>query len=264
MNTVLRPICSWFVVIGAWLGAFQVTAPTASGQALGPDSTVDAVLDALHARGVGLRDFTADVQLADVDTLSGNTSVQSGQVWFDARAEGQERVRVTFLSRRVEGAVDNDARSDYVLANGVLIERDYKARVEVTRQVLRPGERINLLKLGEGPFPLPVGQPREEVLRQFQVRKLEVAADDPPRTIRLELRPRPDTDFAAKFHRIEVWVQMETGFPVRIMTVPPRRLNRNVTDLANIRVNAGVPDSVFAMESIDGKGWRRITETMPK
>jgi hypothetical protein len=35
--------------------------------------------------------------------------------------------------------------------------------------VLRPGEKVNLLKLGEGPFPLPIGQKRDDVKRQFDV-----------------------------------------------------------------------------------------------
>ena len=29
--------------------------------------------------------------------------------------------------------------------------------------MLKPGEKLNLLKLGEGPFPLPIGQKKEDV-----------------------------------------------------------------------------------------------------
>ena len=43
--------------------------------------------------------------------------------------------------------------------------------MDTNRFRARPGEKVNLLKLGEGPFPLPIGQPKEDVHREFIVTK---------------------------------------------------------------------------------------------
>jgi outer membrane lipoprotein-sorting protein len=229
--------------------------------ALQPGSPVEQVLDALHARGEGLRDFAADVAMAEIDALTGDTTTLNGKVWFKAPAEGQGRLRVSFDSRQVGQRIDKNARLDYLLDGGWLIERDYRRKLQVDRQVLKPGQQMNLLKLGEGPFPLPIGQPRDEVIRLFEVKKIEPKADDPASTIHIQLVPRPDTQFARRFKTIDVWVDTRSNFPRKIQTVDTRETSIRETDLGNIRVNASLDDKVFVLERI-GDDWRRQSESM--
>ena len=119
---------------------------------LPPDASADQVLDALDARGRNLAGFVADVTLTEVDEATQLESVRAGKVWYQKR-QGNDRIRVTF-DQRIEGRFSKPEKVEYLLDNGWLWDRDYKRTIEVKRQVLRPGEKINLLKLGEGPFPL--------------------------------------------------------------------------------------------------------------
>ena len=82
---------------------------------------------------------------------------RTGTAIYQATAPGEARMRITFDQRIQEGAVQAQ-KIEYLLAGGWLIDRNYTRKIEVNRQVLRPGEKVNLLKLGEGPFPLPIGQ----------------------------------------------------------------------------------------------------------
>jgi outer membrane lipoprotein-sorting protein len=238
--------------------------PTPPGQVdggarLSQDATVDQVLDALHDRGVGLKDFTADVKLAETDPTLGDTTSRKGTAVYQKKGDGDARIRVVFDSKQ-QGRKIYNQKIEYVLDDGWLVERDFARKTEVRRQVLRPGEKVDLLKLGEGPFPLPVGQTKESVEKLFEVKK--VAADpkhDPADTVHVQLTPRPDTRFARKFQTIDVWVDTKTEMPKRIETLDANGTSQRTTDLDVTSVNAGVKDGDFVLEPV-GPDWNRHDE----
>ena len=121
--------------------------------------------------------------------------------------------------------------------------------------MLRPGEKIDLLKLGEGPFPLPIGQKKEAVHEQFEVTKEPALKDDPPGTVRVRLIPKPGTQFERKFDAIDVWVDTKTHMPARIETGSGETVRR--TDFANFTVNPNpaLTDADFKLEPINEKEW---------
>jgi hypothetical protein len=230
------------------------------GQEKAKDDGSDAVLDALHKRGVGLNDFTADVSMATIDPLTGDTDTVSGKVWYQNKADGSTRLRIIFDTKLKGGAPVRNYKHEYQLEDRWLIERDHKRRLQVDRQVLKPGQKVNLLKLGEGPFPLPVGQPKEEVRRLFDVKKVAPADGDPAGTQRVELTPAKGTQFERKFKKIDVWVEDKSNFPRRIGTVE-KNTTQKVTDLTNIKVNEGIDAKVFELGKVP-EGWDHKSEAM--
>ena len=229
---------------------------------LGPDSSLDAVLDALNARGKDLKDFTADVALHTADNRTGEDSAQIGKVVYNA-ANGNSRIKVSFDKKETEAAdgkrMSQKQRLDYVLEGGWLTDRDYQKKLEVRRQVLRPGQQMNLLKLGEGPFPLPIGQDKDEVKKQFDASKIPPAADDPKGTIHLKLVPKSGTQFEKRFRQIDVFVDPKSSMPARIDTVEKAGTTRS-TELTNLKLNAGVKPDDFTLPNIDSEGWNRREE----
>jgi outer membrane lipoprotein-sorting protein len=227
------------------------------------DSSLDAVLDALNARGKDLKDFACDVALHDVDNRTGQDTAQIGRVIFQNKPNGDSRIRVTFEKKEiVDGAgkkVTQKQLLDYMLENGWLTDRDYQKKLEVKRQVLRPGQKMNLLKLGEGPFPLPIGQDKDEVKKQFDASKVATTADDPKGTVHVKLVPRPGSQFEKRFRQIDVFVDTKTNMPARIDTVERAGTTRS-TELTNIKLNAGAKDADFTLPNIDNEGWNRREE----
>jgi outer membrane lipoprotein-sorting protein len=234
-----------------------VTPAQVAGDAkLGQDASVDQVLDALDQRGQGLKDFTADVTLKETNMGLGDSTSQKGTVAYQKKGEGDARIRVVFNSKQ-EGKKILDQKMEYLLDNGWLTERDYERKTEGRHQVARPGEKIDLLKLGEGPFPLPVGQPRASVLKVFEVMK--VAADaksDPAETVHIRLTPREGTEFAKKFKTIDVWVDVKTEMPARIQTLDVNETEKRTTDLKIEGINKGLKDGDFVLEPVEGS-WDR-------
>jgi len=147
--------------------------------AITPASDLDTILDALNARGQNLADFTADVVLHTIDMRTGQDTSQIGTVVFQNRKGVDSRIKVAFETKRTDEGIGHPImqkqKLDYLLDKGWLTDRDYQKKLEVKRQVLRPDQKMNLLKLGEGPFPLPIGQDKEDVKKQFTVSKVETS-----------------------------------------------------------------------------------------
>ena len=237
-----------------------VPAAQREARPLSESSSVDDILDALDARGRNLREFVADVALAEIDDATKFDMVRTGKVLFQKQKD-DDRIRVNFVDK-AEGRFAKNEKVEYLLDDGWLIDRDYQRSVEVKRQVLRPGEKANLLKLGEGPFPLPIGQPKAEVHKEFEVTKSPAGADAPKGTVHVTLKPREGTRLARKFHVIEVWVDPKLNMPVRIEVLDVNETTRRQTDLTNIKVNPNPPltDRDFALPRIDQNKWELHTE----
>jgi outer membrane lipoprotein-sorting protein len=224
-------------------------------------TSVDDVLDALDIAGRDLKDFDADVTLTEEDT-SGRTGSQltrSGKVWFQLLADGQARIHIVFDKTESAGKI-RDSKLEYILADGWLTERDYKAQKEVKRQVIKPGEKINLLKLGEGPFPLPIAQKKEDVKALFDVAAKPLEKDDPAGTVHLELTPKADSSYARRFKSIDVFVDPKTHLPIRIGTMDKNGAKYRTTDFKNFKLNPGLKDADFELPSIKTSEWNLTSE----
>jgi outer membrane lipoprotein-sorting protein len=240
--------------------SFALVAAAEASTPLSENSSVDEVLDALDARGQSLQQFAAKVELTEVDEATQLESQRTGRVWYHKR-DGNDRIRVTF-DKKAEGRFAKEDKVEYLLDEGWLVDRDYKNAIEVKRQVLRPGEKINLLKLGEGPFPLPIGQPKGDVHREFEASKGERGAEGPKGTAHVTLKPRAGTRLAKKFNQLDVWVDPKTQMPVRIEALDVNETTRRVTELKDIQVNPQPPlaDKDFALPKIDENNWELHTE----
>jgi hypothetical protein len=225
------------------------------------DASTDAVLDALDQRGQSLKDFTANVRITEGDVNTTGITTRTGQVWFQKKGADDGRIRVLF-DKRIEGRIAKADKVEYLLDNGWLIDRDYRKRTETRRQVLKPGEKVNLLKLGEGPFPLPIGQKKEDVYKLFDVTRAAPGKNDPAGTIHLVLKPKPGTQFARKFSAIDVWVDLKTRFPARIDTDNPDQTDAKKTELTDVQINpaGGLKDGDFQLPKVDQNNWNIQTE----
>ena len=241
-------------------GGTPTTPAAPAAGALRPDSTVDEILDALDARGDGLQDFTANVKLSETDTTTGDETARTGVVHYQKQGDGDARLRVV-LDKRITDRGEREEKLEYLLDDGWLVDRDYRKTIQVRRQVLEPGQKLDLLKLGEGPFPLPLGQDKADVHKLFEVKKVEEKGEnDPAGTVHVQLIPKPGTDFERKFATIDVWVDRNEKMPRRIETTNPDKSSSRTTDLENVKVNTGLNDDAFKLAPVDAKQWQMTEE----
>jgi outer membrane lipoprotein-sorting protein len=244
----IRPIatalCLAFFTVT--LACAQTPPPQAAAAPARGDAQVMEVLNALKTRGQNLQDFTADVIMTETDGITAAESQNFGNVKFQRKSDGNTRVRVTFDRKKI-GARDIKQHREYRLDDGKLVDQNFESKLQVTRQVLKPGQKLDPLKLGEGPFPLPIGQEPEAVQKEFAVKRIASAKEDPANTAHISLKPKPDTRFVRKFESIDVFVDEKTHFPVRIEAVEKGGATVRTTDLSNIKINTGLTDADFRL-----------------
>ncbi len=250
----------------AWIAIWMFCVHCAAAQTppvepLSADSDINQTLDALDRVGRELKNFTAEVSLTEQDvTLGTDPETRTGRVYFDNGTAGEPRLRVVFEEKEANGII-RDERIEYLLAEGWLTDRNYRKKIEVRRQVLRPGEKMDVLKLGEGPFPLPIGQSRADVLRLFEVKKMETTEDEPKETVHLQLVPRPGTDLARKFASMDIWVDFQSHMPIRIDALDANQGALRQTELKNVTLNGGLDDADFTLPTPAGlDAWDRHEE----
>jgi hypothetical protein len=254
MRTLLAILClvSWSVpCASAQPPLVNPTGPAAAAGAADP--AVNDLLLALQRRGQDLQDFTADVSLTETDAVLGAEKKDVGRVWYQRKPNGDSRIHVGF-DRKILSGRTLKQRHEWVLDNGKLVDQSFDNKTQVTRRVLKPGQKLDPLKLGEGPFPLPIGQDPAEVLRNFDVTLKPLTKDEPPGTTHATLKPRKGTRFEKKFVSIEVFVDQQSHFPTRIETADRDGATVRTADLSNIRINQGLKDSDFQLPE-PAKDW---------
>jgi hypothetical protein len=247
----------WLVLA---LSATQPTAASKTSAPLTAESSVDDILDALDARGENLTSLSAVVRLTETDPGIGSTVIRSGRFWMGTVGQ-YTRVRVRFEQRQIANRV-RDEVIEYLLAGDTLYDRDVSKKREVRRKIRRGDERTNLLKLGEGPFPLPIGQDRAEVLREFEVSKPAPAPDDPAGTVRLRLTPRKDSPFARRFSSMDVWVSLDDAMPRKILVDDEDAGVVRISELSDVKFNAAVDPADLQLPTINPNEWDVIQEEL--
>jgi len=182
------------------------------------ESKVDAVLDKLERKGSDIKSLSC--RLIYTFTTPGpiegivDTQEKIGSMYFVHT--GQPRFLVHFTEKRADGVKNSD--SEYYAFNGEwYIERNDRAKTVVRRQMARPGEKLDLFELGKGPFPLPFGRSREEILKHFEVKQksFNIGASEKP--IHLRCLPRPATDLAERYKYVDMIIDPKSDLPVKVI-----------------------------------------------
>jgi hypothetical protein len=195
----------------------------------------DELLERLERSHTDLRDFQADIVYHKWDNVLKRTEIRTGEVIYQVKPGGSKRFAI-LLERLI---VRNRARDH------------------------PPDKQFDPLKLGEGPFPLPVGQPAEEVRARFNVRRLHVPQDEAlaerlaGRDLDgLLLEPKPDTPQADEFEQAEIFYDRESLLPVGV-SVTEANGDRKTVILTDLKRDAGVDESKLSIEEPDAlDGWR--------
>jgi outer membrane lipoprotein-sorting protein len=242
----------------AIFSAVLAISATSEPAELSGSSSVDQILDALDARGGNLSDFSASVKLSDANNATGDETISSGKLLFQRKPDNDARIRITFDKKQLGDKIF-DQNHTYSLDAGWLVERDYDKRREIRQEVLKPGEKLDLFTLGKGPFPLPIGQKKEDVENIFDVVKVDADKDDPANSLHLRLTPKAGTRYAHDFNVVDIWVDLAMAMPVRIQTLDANQTTVKTTDFSDVKLNTGLTDKDFQEPPLPA-GWDQTIE----
>jgi len=230
-------------------------------QSVAADPVYD-LLGRLERSAKDLHAFTAKIAFEKEDGLVGRTELRTGELIYRLDQDTQEKSFAILLDAVIINNVRRPSEKNYIFNGRWLVEVDPSQRQFIKREVVPPGQQLDPLKLGEGPFPLPIGQPRDEVLARFDVSPATLPATGMLQHLEnvegLLLVPKPGTQEAREYERVELFYDRDTLLPVGINAVEVRG-NRQTVRLSDIKRNPALDEATLAKLDIrepDPREWR--------
>jgi hypothetical protein len=230
------------------VAAPAATAPAASGV----DPRVDQVLDRLERKGDQVKDIETPIRYTKMDPVLEDKQVFQGILRFK-EDKPNPHFFIRFDKFTQEG-ITRDTPEWHVFDGQWYIEAREKTHTIVKRQIVRPGEEVNVFRIGQGPFPLPFGQKKADILKYFDVKLVPPTEKDPPNSVHLECTPKPGTDMAEKYGSIHFYIDKQLDLPVVVRTVEKSE-NVEVTaefPADKIKINTGMAACELNLPELKG------------
>jgi hypothetical protein len=212
-----------------------------------------------------------DKQLGDTEERTGWLAYQKDQEKTAAQAGSSAKFRIRFDTRAQGNGPKKVETEDYAF-DGYYFTVKKEQIKEMTRyQVATEGQKIEPLRLGHGPFPLPFGQKAEDVKKYFEVttRAVRPEAGEPKDTEYLRLATRDEYKKEINFVTLEMWLDPKTHLPMKFITAernPKAVTNKKVTTvtLTDTTTNKEVDPKDFDLPRPTEPGWNYRVEPLEK
>lgn len=223
--------------------------------------TAEELLDRLEAAATDLTTFQANISHRETDPIFDAVTTTTGSVIYSIGADNGKRFAILF-KQQIKDAALRDFNEHYIFDGEWLVQKNFDNKDFIKRQIVRPGEEFDPLKLGEGPFPIPIGQRKADVLSRFNV----AMAEPPPEgeflgsnlkdeaVWGLALSPKAGTPEAEDFKLVTVYYDRATLLPAGIDIVKSGGEREQV--LLAGRVRNGEIDESLIDTTVPESGWR--------
>jgi len=194
--------------------------PTTAPATAAPSAEAMELLKALEAAGDKFTAIRADIDYTVFNPTLGDKEIRTGDVLYAAaKGDTPARFRIHFKTRQDgDKATILPDQMEYAFDGSWFYIKDHNNKTIQQIQVAAPGEKVEPLRLGKGPFPLPFGQKVDDVLEFFHpVTRDHDPKTDPPNTRYLKLTPKPGKADQVNFIEVEQWVDKDTNLPVKLI-----------------------------------------------
>lgn len=270
---------AWFAAVPACTQQPVVEPPQAPS---GEFATADALLAALEKADAGMETLTANISHDVRFEIQGDRQVRKGKLYFENQTP--RKFAVLFEELWI-GDVVRKEQQLIVFDGEWLVEKNFKEKMMIKRQVVPPGQKFDPLKIGEGPLPIPLGQKKADVMLRFQAELKPVhdglaPADEADASEKAEaqafmrhvegatqirLIPRPEFIRDTEFSEVSLWYRRDKDgvlLPVMARTVG-KNFNTTVVQLSGVHLqrqgqprnpNADIPADLVRIDAPPA-GW---------
>ena len=219
------------------------TTTSAPAEALSAETMI--ILRELEAAGDKYHTIRADLNYEVINLTLGDSEKRTGWV---AYSKGDDktptRFRVSFEKLKLGDGKETNEQVDYAFDGQWLTVAKHKIKNITLYQLAAKGQKVEALRIGKGPFPLPFGQKAADMVKYFIPTTRAPVEGDPNGTIYLRLVTRPEYVEEMPATRMEMWIDAKTYLPVRLKS---RDKNKAVTTVTfkGITTNKAVDEDVF-------------------
>ncbi len=200
---------------------------------------LDQLLDRLEASAADLTGFAAKIIYETHSDFAGGGDLRTGELVYRVDAENDDRTFAVLFDSFIKLRDGRDGRrtkrlKHYIFDGRWLAEIDHGDKQFIKRELVAPGEKLDPLKLGEGPIPLPIGQRKADVLARFEVQEATLPEAgmltrlDGEAVDAIRLVPYPESPEARDFASIDLFYDRATNLPVGILAIEPNGDSKTV------------------------------------
>ena len=219
---------------------------------------IDVILQQLEDRGASVVDLECQVKYTIEDVLADDYFTKFGRIIY--RHQEPNPVFLVYFEKMHQGEIVTRKREWYHFDGQSLWEVKEAAKNKIQHQVVKPGEKIDLFDVEESPIPIPFGQKKNQIQRNFLVVLVSPVKGDPKDTDHLVCTPKPDSRLAKDYERLEFYVSRSLHLPVKIVSVQRggNQVNTAVfPDLTDQSINTGLSDAAFELPA-ETRKWKTI------
>ncbi|MFP4139625.1 MAG: LolA family protein [Phycisphaerae bacterium] len=246
------------------------------------DPAVAKILDGMESAGT-YRTIRANIVYQVYDRLEGTREIRKGTVYHakgdpnDPNATDRFAVHFNTLQRNKGPAIRERIRYAFDGKWFTIAKERVKQIHRI--QVARGGQRVEPMRLGRGPFPLPFGQKTEDMVRFFELDTRDPKSSDPNGTSYIELVTKPRYRRHVNFLKLEMWIDRRTNRPVKIVSHqgdPTKKkhwarrrelsrrdiIKRTTVTFDDVKTNVEIDKDLFRPEK--KRGWKLIVKPLDK
>ena len=201
-----------------------------------------AILDKLEKAGSEIKNLQAKVKHELYQMIPDDRQTKLGVIRYKAASDGKNAKFMISFDTLIHDNLKLKRREWFCFDGHWLREIRSQTKTVIDREIIAPDEKIDPFKLGQGPFPLPFGQKKQEILDNFTVILAAKAKNDPKHTSHLILIPKAKSKFKKKYKKIEFWIDKTLNLPVKVSAFD-RHSNQITAWFSDIKINKGLTDS---------------------
>lgn len=190
----------------------------------GLDPNVAKVLLKLEKADRGFDSLQADIEYTVTDRLEGSKEVRSGVVKYVKATDKQPpKFGIHFRTLRRGRGAKIAEKIEYAFNGEVFSIAKHKVRQVTRYRVASKRGKVETMRLGRGPFPLPFGQKASDVVRLFDV---SMGESEDANEVYLKFVTRPVYREGMNFLKLDMWIDANSHLPVRLRTHEGKRITK--------------------------------------
>jgi len=217
--------------------------------------SVGQILDNIEA--ASFTSLTSKITYVRVDPILQRKETRMGRVLLRT-VDGNKRDAAILFDTLIIGRRKEQKLKHYIFSGRWMAEVDHSNKQFIKRELLSPDEKdIDPFELGNGPVPLPIGQSKESVLKQFSVTKISKPTEGllsklDDAVVGLHLVPREKSDW----EYIDLFYDPETWMPVGVLTIEEDGTKR-ISRLYDMKTDELTDEdaALLSIQTPDPKEW---------
>ena len=245
------------IIIALSLGVSASAQTSAPASQAAPDAEVDQILTRLEDRQV--QDLHAAVSWRQeyVKDAPEDWVTKRGEIWYQ-KADPVAKFLIRF-TEKITGERRDKLDEQHMFDGCWYVKVESRTKSVERHEIRRPNDPGSPYKVGEGVFPLPFGQKKADVLREFEVAKVAPDPNDPQNTDHLHLVPRQGTKTGQSYKQLDFWIDRAgptAGLPIKVrvakITGTGQLDSYIVITFSDAQLNTGFNGSIFDIKTPAG------------